>query len=300
VASLQEYRAFVAVVETGSVSKAAQTLYRSPSAVSKQLAKLEEDLEVQLIDRTTQSVVVTRRGHDFYTRCKAILASVDDAERAVKEDLASPAGKLSISIPEGLINSRLMSYLAEFSRTYPDVRFNVSVSNELEDLIENQIDFAFRVAKTTDERLVAFELTDMRMMVVASPEYLERIDLPSTIGELIDGNHVIVPIDIDVPRAIAQLAPERARMPFNLDQNHTTNSFSGTVAMAKAGMGVAITADFSVRQELDEGTLVDVFPGQKFLDSTVRLMYRRRAFLPRVMELFKEFIRGKYANGGGD
>ncbi|MDZ7685237.1 MAG: LysR family transcriptional regulator [Gammaproteobacteria bacterium] len=216
VASLQEYRAFLAVVETGSVSKAAQALYRSASAVSKQLAKLEQDLEVQLIDRTTQSVVVTRRGHDFYARCKEILASVDEAERAVKEDLASPSGRLSISIPEGLVNSRLMSHLADFAQTYPGVRFNVSVSNKLEDLIENQIDFAFRVAKTADERLVAFELADMRMVAVASKDYLARVNLPETIGELIDGNHIIVPIDIDVPRAIAEIAPERARSSFDL------------------------------------------------------------------------------------
>ncbi|MDZ7685236.1 MAG: LysR substrate-binding domain-containing protein [Gammaproteobacteria bacterium] len=79
------------------------------------------------------------------------------------------------------------------------------------------------------------------------------------------------------------------------NQHHTANTFSGTVAMAKAGLGVAITADFSVRQELEEGTLVDVFPGQTFFDNKVRLMYRRRTFLPKVMELFKEFIRDRYA-----
>ena len=297
-ATLQEYKAFVAVVDTGSVSKAAERLYRSASAISKQLAKLESDLGVQLIDRTTQSVVVTRRGEEFYARCKSILRSVEEAEAAVKSDIESTAGRLSISISEGLVNSRLMSKLSEFAETYPDIRFNVSVSNKLEDLLENQIDFAFRVARATDERLVSFELTHMQMVAVAAPAYLKRVNLPGTMRGLIEEGHVIVPLDVNVPRAVAELAPELARDAIDLGKSHTTNSFQSVVAMAKAGLGVAITNDFSVQQELADGELENLFPGRTFLNSEVRLVYRRREFMPRAMEVFKDFSREKYAQEG--
>jgi len=293
---LQEYRAFVTVVEENSLTQAARRLHRSASTISKQLAKLEQDLGVQLVDRTTQSIVVTRPGQVFFRRCKAILASVEEAERALKDDLEAPAGKLSVSVPEGLINTGLMSYLGEFCEAYPEVRFNLSVSNQLEDLIENQIDFAFRAADIADERLVAFDLTDMKMIAVASPAFLKRVNLPDTIAGVIEAGHIIVPTEINVPRAVAALAPELAGMPLELDQRHTANTWLGTVGMARAGLGVAIAADFSVRQELKDGSLVDVFPGRTFLEQKVRLMYRRRTYLPRLMELFKAFIRQKYDN----
>ncbi len=294
-ATLQEYRAFVAIVDTGSVSKAAERLYRTASAVSKQLSKLESDLGVQLVDRTTQSVVVTRRGEEFYRRCKMILASVEEAEAAVKEDLESPAGRISISVGEGLVNSRLMSLLGEFSETYPDIRFNVSVSNQLEDLLENQIDFAFRVSRANDERLVSHDLTHIKMIAVASPDYLKRVNLPATMRGLIEGGHVIVPLEVNVPRAVSELAPDLSRDAIDLTIAHTVNSFGGVVALAAAGLGVAITNDFSVQTELDEGTLVNLFPDRTFLDSDVRLVYRRREFMPKAMELFRDFIREKYA-----
>lgn len=294
-ATLQEYRAFVAIVDTGSVSKAAERLYRTASAVSKQLAKLEADLGVQLVDRTTQSIAVTRRGEDFYVRCKAILSSVEEAEAAIKADLDAPAGRISISISEGLVNSCLMSKLSDFAATYPQIRFNVSVSNQIDDLIENQIDFAFRVSGLNDERLVSHDISQMRMVAVASPVYLERVNLPATMRGLIEEGHVIVPLEVNVPRAVSELAPDLSRDAIDLSKSHTTNSFGGVVAMATAGLGVAITNDFSVQSELDEGTLVNLFPDRTFLERQVRLVYRRRQYMPKAMELFRDFIREKYA-----
>ncbi len=296
---LHEYRAFVTVVENRSVTLAAEKLHRSTSAVSKQLAKLEGELGVQLIDRTTQSIVVTRAGETFFHQCKAILHSVDEAERSIRENLDAPAGRLSISVPEGLLSTSLIQYLGEFTRTYEDVRLDIRVSNEVDDLLENQIDFAFRIADVEDGRLCAIPLSDIELLAVASPEYCKRHNLPGTIEELLDSDHLIVPTYVHLPRIVGMLAPDRVGMTFNLEAKHTTDNMLAMLEMARGGLGVAIVSDFSVQGDIADGVLVNLMPDKSLLSRTVHLIYRRRDFMPKLLELFKEHIRKSYASGLG-
>ena len=119
--TLQAYRTYTAIVEHSGLSSAAQVLHKSTSAVSKQLAKLEDELGATLIERNTQLFSVTPLGEEFYHHCKQIIRSVEEAERMVRDRLLRPCGKLSITLPEVLVHTELPRHLAALTREYPEV-----------------------------------------------------------------------------------------------------------------------------------------------------------------------------------
>ncbi|MBL4630708.1 MAG: LysR family transcriptional regulator, partial [Paraglaciecola sp.] len=141
---LNDYQTFIAIVECSSLTLAANQLHRSVSAVSKQLTKLESHLGVKLIERSTQSLAITELGQGFYYQCKNILASIEHAEQRVKDELITPTGKLILSFPEVLLRTGFMDLLQEFNQKYPLINMDFRVSNQIDDIVDQQIDFAFR------------------------------------------------------------------------------------------------------------------------------------------------------------
>ncbi|MDZ7683943.1 MAG: LysR family transcriptional regulator [Gammaproteobacteria bacterium] len=278
----QEYRTFIAIVERKSLSHAADKLHKSTSTVSKQLAKLEEDLGATLIERNTQTFTVTPLGEEFYHHCKQILRNIEDAERMVRDRLLKPCGKLSISLPEVLLHTELLTHLAEFARSHSEVKFDVNVSNEVEDLIERGYDFAFRIEPLTDERLVASPLTDVRLLVVASPTFIERHGKPESLAALVESHQLILPSYVNIPRVSRLLGPVVGDQPANIDLSHGATSEAAILAMACEGMGVALLLDVSVRPLIEDGTLVQLFPGEKLLERTVYLVSRSRTHASRL------------------
>lgn len=291
---LQEYRVFIAVVESRSLTLAAERLHRSTSAVSKQLARLEADLGVQLIDRTTQSFFVTARGEQFYQQAKDILNAVDEAENSLKDSLDEPVGRLTISLPEALVETELIDHLADFTDAHPGIKVNLRISNEIEDLLENQLDFAFRVTDVNDSRLCALPLCPVNLIAVTSPRYIERYGEPRSLPSLIKEGRLIVPIGINIPRALANVAPSLSGDLSFLSISHGSDSMAATMQMARAGMGVALVVDASVRKELASGVLTRVFPSRDILKRNVYLMYRFRDYTPAPVTVFRDFVAERY------
>ncbi|MEX1237900.1 MAG: LysR family transcriptional regulator, partial [Pseudomonadales bacterium] len=255
---LHEYRTFVTIVERKSLTQAAEKLHRSTSTISKQLAKLEEDLGVTLIDRTTQSIMVTNVGEEFYYQCKEILKSVDEAERSVRDRLKAPAGKLSISIPEVLLRTELLSYLSDFTRKYKDVKLNLSISNQVEDLIEHQYDFAFRIESLTDVRLVAIPIATANLVAVASPDFIDREGVPENLAALVRNNQLILPSYVNIPRISRLLGPVVGDEPAQIESCHSATSEGAILEMVRVGMGVALLLDVSAKSLLCDGSLVQL------------------------------------------
>jgi len=290
----QEYRTFIAIVERHGLSHAAEKLHKSTSTVSKQLAKLEDDLGATLIERNTHTFTVTPLGDEFYHHCKQILRNIEEAERMVRDRLAKPCGKLSVSVPEVLLQTELLAHLAEFARSHPEVKFNLSVSNEVEDLVERSHDFAFRIEPLTDERLVASPLTEVHLLAVASPEFIERHGEPASLAELVQANRLILPSYVNIPRVSRLLGPVVGDHPANIDLSHSATNEAAILAMAREGMGVALLLDVSVRPLIEDGTLMQLFPGEQLLERTVYLVSRSRTHASRLQSLFTDFIRMKY------
>lgn len=282
------------IVERKSLTQAAEKLHRSTSTVSKQLSKLEEDLGVTLVDRTTQSIVVTSVGEAFYYQCKDILKSVDEAERSVRDRLKAPAGKLSISIPEVLLRTELLSYLAEFTEKYRDVKLNLSISNQIEDLIENQFDFAFRIESLDDARLIAIPIASADLIAVSSPDFIDREGVPPNLSSLVKKNQLILPSYVNIPRISRLLGPVVGDEPAHIESCHSATSEGAILEMVRVGMGVALLLDVSVKPLLANGSLVRLFAGEDLLRREVFLVCRARTYGSGLQTIFKDFIQKKY------
>ncbi|NRB41083.1 MAG: LysR family transcriptional regulator [Pseudomonadales bacterium] len=288
-----QYRAFVAIVDNGSVSGAGKQLHASPSAISKQLSKLEADVGTQLIDRSTHALSVTRLGQEFYHRCKDILQHVDEAELILRNERETPSGKLSISFAPLLINTPFLALLEEFNTLYPDIKFDLSMTGQNVDLVEDNIDFAFRVGELNDSRLTAILMQKLKLCFCASPAYIKKHGKPS-MANLIAKQQLIIPTftKASIINHLLQMGDD-AR-PKDLRHFHTTDGEYALDEMACAGLGVSLTLDISVKEYFKQGRLIQLFPRQKLPTQDLNLIYHRREYMPENMRLFKDFIKERF------
>ncbi len=173
-------QAFVRVVETGSFTKAAETLRISKTSVTQQVQQLEARLRVRLLNRTTRRVNVTADGAAFYERALRLLADLDDAETSLSAAAALPRGRLRVDVPSPLARMILIPALPEFHARYPDIQLDMGVSDRRVDLIGENVDCVVRGGELTDQSLIARRVGDLSLGVYAAPSYLARAGYRAT------------------------------------------------------------------------------------------------------------------------
>lgn len=287
---LRDYQTFVAVVEAGSLSAAADHLHRSVSAVSKQLSRFERDLGVSLVQRSTHALTVTEAGNAFFYRCKAILGDIADAESALAEDVETLTGTLRLSFPEVLINGGIFGLLTRFNRNYPGIRFDLKVSNKIENLEVQRLDAAIRIADLPDSRLTAVKLGQTPMRICATPEYLERWGTPRNLKELTEQHQLLIPEFVNVSEQLRRLFPASERPRIDIAKAHRIDSESALFAAIQSGLGVGFILDIAVRHAIEQGDLVSLLPENPLPSQTIYLVYRRANPLPARLKALKTFL----------
>jgi len=172
-------RVFVAIVDCGSLTAAAESLERSQPAVVRTLAALEARLGTRLLNRTTRRMSLTPEGRDFLARCRRILADVEEAERAVERQQAEPRGDLRVTAPVLFGQMHVAPALTAFLRRYPGVRVELLLLDRNVDLVEEGMDLGVRIGPLPDSTLVAVPLRRVRRVVCASPGLLAGTGRPA-------------------------------------------------------------------------------------------------------------------------
>src|SRR5690606_33951177 len=185
-------QAFARVVETGSFTKAAQTLHMSKTTVTQLVQQLEARLRVRLLNRTTRKVNVTPDGAAYYERVLKLLADMDDAETSLSGAQASPRGRLRVDVPSPFASMLLVPALPQFYARYPDIQLHLGVSDRVVDLIDENVDCVLRGGEITIPSLVARHVGDLSLGVYAAPGYLKQAGLPAHPSELEAPHHRIV------------------------------------------------------------------------------------------------------------
>lgn len=274
---------FVRVAEARGFTAAARRLGMSTAAVSKSVARLENQLGVKLLNRTTRSISLTDDGEMFYLRCRDILADLEEAEAAVTRASVSPRGKLRIQAPIGLGRRIIMPSLSILTQQYPLLSIDVDLSDRVPDLAEEGIDAVLRVGPPTDSRVIARALARISFVTCASSSYLDAHGAPST------------PDDLDRHNCLAYVVPQTGRYhEWEFDDNgkrriHTpvgtlnVNNAEALLDAVLAGVGIARVASFIAAPEIVNGRLRLVLgdyiaPGQH-----IYLVYlQNRHLSPRV------------------
>jgi DNA-binding transcriptional LysR family regulator len=177
-------RAFVEIVDRGSLTAAATALDRSLPTMVRTLSALEAHLGARLLQRTTRRMSLTDEGRDYLERARHILADVEDAERAVGRGQGEPRGALRVSAPVLFGQMHVAPVMTAFVRRYPRVRVELQLLDRLVDLVDEGIDLAVRIGHLSDSSMVAVRVGQMRRVVCASPDLLRADDEPQHPAEL--------------------------------------------------------------------------------------------------------------------
>lgn len=177
-------RMFVAVIDTGSFSRAAERLGTSSGQASKLVSRLETDLGVQLLTRTTRALSPTEVGRAYYEGVKPLLDEFDALDASVRNAAGAPSGRLRISAPVSFGTTQLVPVLADFARAFPQIIVDVDFSDRMVRLVDEGFDAAVRIGAPADSSLMARRLCDVRVVTLASPAYLAAHGTPADPHEL--------------------------------------------------------------------------------------------------------------------
>src|SRR6201996_9290900 len=181
----KELQLFVEVAESGSISRAAESVDLSISAASRYLISLEARLGVQLVRRTTRNLYLTDAGAEFHRRCKSILSDLGEAESVIKEATVRPSGVLRVTASLSFCMLHVAPMLPEFTARYPDITVDVVAANRYHDIIENGIDVAIRPkVLEADSNITVRRLAATRRILAAAPSYIEANGSPRLPAEL--------------------------------------------------------------------------------------------------------------------
>jgi LysR family transcriptional regulator for bpeEF and oprC len=264
--NLNAVRVFAKVAETRSFTDAAKHLGLTSSAVSKAITRLERELGVRLLHRTTRSVGLTNDGASFFERCQQILADVEDAENSLNRSRTAPHGRLRVHMPVGFGRRVIVPALSGFIERYPDLVLDAELSDRIVDLAYEGIDVAVQIGELADARLIGRRLCNLRFVACASPDYLARHGEPAT------------PEDLDHHHCLAYVLM------------HTGRYRESLLEAATAGLGVAMISNFIAADALRDGRLQAILTDYVALGPEVSAVYLPSKNLSPKVRAFVDFL----------
>ena len=286
--------AFTAVVEAGSFVRAAERLASSTSTLSRQIAELEQHLNLRLLNRTTRKLSLTEGGQAFYERAVQVLADLEEAEALATSSAAAPRGRLRLTCSHAMGVQRLAPAMASFVARYPEVGFDVSVSDRIVDLVEEGFDLGIRIGQIGSDQLVARRLGTVRLWVCAAPAYLKVRGTPQSPADLAE-HAVITYAYAPHPRVLTLSDRDGNQHEVRVSGALHSNSGDLAIASAIAGMGVVFEPDFMLKPALDAGLLVRVLPGFESMPGDIWAVYPSRRHLSAKVRLFVDHMAQQFA-----
>ena len=299
---LRALRYFSKVVETGSFTKAAREFAVPPSSLSRRVADLEKSLGATLLKRSTRVVKVTEIGQTYFEQIQDILNQLEHSKEAVRSYQVTPMGQLRISSMVGFGERILLALLDDFSKLYPEIILDVSLSDELSTLGRDDVDIAIRGGYAPNERVQAIRLMDNEFIPVASPGYLQAMGTPTSVLEL----HRHKGLYFRTPRGphpwLCELNGEWRDV--SAPQVAVSNNGQWLANKVIKGQGIMRAPRWQVDQYIHRGELqelyfeVDLKVTQK-TDLAVYLLYQRQRYLVPKVKVAVDFLVAHSRNGWG-
>ncbi|CAG9174842.1 LysR family transcriptional regulator [Cupriavidus pampae] len=285
-------QAFARVVETGSFTKAADTLHMSKTTVTQLVQQLEARLRVKLLNRTTRKVNVTADGAAYYERVVRLLAEMDDAETSLSHASAVPRGRLRVDVPSPFASMILVPALPDFYARYPDIQLDLGVSDRMVDLIDENVDCVVRGGEPRDQSLVARPIGDLQLGVYAAPAYLKRAGMPKHPSDLGGDDHRLVgyrwarsgkPFPISMLRG-DEIVDVQGRYALTVDDG---NAF---LAAGVAGMGVLWLPRYMANEHAARKLLRPLFEDWCMPTMPMYVAYRPNRHVSAKLRVFVDWV----------
>ncbi len=286
--SFEDIAFFVRLIRAGSLSALARERNITPAAVSIRLHKLEDQLGVRLLNRSTRKLSLTHEGEIYFSRGAQLLADIKDLNQSISRGRTHPKGLLRVNAPPALGRYRISPLVAEFTRLYPEVEVQLKLSDNPLDLIESGFDVAIRFGLPLDSRLIARRIAPCRRILCASPLYLQMAGEPHEPREL-QQHECIVKLDDELAGTWIFSKGDKQE---NVKIRGTLSSNDGETMMnwALMGHGIMVLHDWHIKRFLRSGLLCHVLPTWDLPDHPIYAMYSERTNLPAKVAVFMDFM----------
>lgn len=270
--NLNRLAIFVALVRAGSFTAAAEQLGLTKAMVSQHLARLERELGVALMVRSTRRMALTEAGAAFHADCVRILGDAEAAIARVGENRDTPRGTLRLTAPVNYGAMVVAPALASFLRACPEVHAELVLDDGISDLIGDRFDLAIRGGPLRDSGLRAVRLAGFHQLLVAAPCYLEARGRPRRLQDLAAHDAVLLSV-LSSPARWTFTARSGAQVRVRLAPRAQADSAAAVHAMALAGAGVAVLPDFMVQADLASGRLDHLLPTQRLPEGSFHAVH---------------------------
>ena len=288
---------FVRVVDAGSLSGAARSLPSSLTSVSRQISALEQRYGTPLLLRTTRRLALTDDGRILYERAKSILGDLREVEATLSRGHQQPSGRIRISAPTLMGRLLIAPLLAEFLRRYPALTLDLLLVDRAVDMVDEDIHLSLRVGHLPDSQLVARKLADLRMIVCASPAYLERSGVPQTPADL-SRHDCLVFSDTPGTAEWRFKKGSKTERRIRIAGRLWVNSLDAVVSAAKQGAGIVRVPSWQVEAEIAAGGLQRILLDFEPPPTPLHLLFQPSRLASPKTRVFVDYLLERWRSVG--
>ncbi len=279
---------YLAVAETGGFVTAGAKLGRSPPTVTRAIAALEDGLGVQLLNRTTRRLCLTEAGSRYFESTRRLLGEIKAAEQMAAGETSEPSGHLTVTCSRMFGQIHLVELVAEFLRQNPRITASVLLLDRVVDLVNDGVDVAFRICVLPDSSLVASRVGEMRRLLVAAPEYMDRrgrLERPADLRT----HDVIAFSGLISGREVFFVGSNGRAVAMELSPRLRVNYAVAAIAAAQRGDGICMALSYMVASSLRDGRLTAVL--EPFMPPAVpiQIVYPPARLLAPKIRAFIDF-----------
>lgn len=284
---------FVAVMETGSFTAAAARVGTSSGQASKLVSRLESELGVRLLSRTTRAVSPTEAGQAYFDRLRPLLEEFDNLDAAVRDASRAPRGRLRLTAPLTFGTIEIAPALNEFVAAFPEIELDVSFSDRVVNLVDEGFDMAIRVGRPGDSSMIARKLCDVRIVVIGSPAYLEQRGEPETPADLSRFDCILDTNFRDPERWPFQ---GESGEPFgvHVDGRIRYSNAEACLNAAEAGLGLACVPSFIAGEAVRTRRMLRVLRRFETAPYAVHALYPHSRHLAAKVRVLVNFLVERY------
>ena len=285
----ENMNAFVRVVETGSISAAANRMDVAKSVVSRRLKELEEHLGVELFHRTTRQMNLTDTGRGFYQQAVRILSDIHEAELATSQSHGALKGSLKVAVPLSFGLMHLGPAINDFLQQHPGIDFDIDFNDRQVDLLTEGFDLAIRIANLPDSSLIARRLAPIEIILCASPAYLESAGKPQRLEEL--SQHRCLAYNLINNIELWQ-AYDASGQSIRINVRPYLKASNGEFLRDAAvnGLGIILMPTFIVYKEIEKGQLIPLLADYRCSQLTAYAIYPQTRHLSQRVRAFVDFL----------
>lgn len=280
-------RSFVRVVETGSFSTVAREQDTNQATISKRVAALEAELGTRLLVRGSRSHKLTEAGQSYYERAVNILNEIEEAESEARSLTSMPRGRLRITVPSLFGSLYVAPLISEFLATFPEIRLDMSFSEKMVNLVEENIEVAIRLGELKDSSMIARRLGSYKLIIVASPNYLKKHSEPQHPREL--SKHNCLVYTLGSHGAVWSFTNQKADSSVNVSGNFQCDTGFGLMEMVLANAGIAFMPSWLVASHIESGQLIHILKNY-FQSYPINAVYPQNRYISLKTKCFIDFM----------